>query len=120
MAHFAELNESNIVIRVIVVRNEDILNSNGNESEEVGINYCVNLLGGQWIQTSYNENIRKNYATTGFKYDLNLDAFIAPKPFDSWVLNEESARWNAPVEMPQNENRYKWDEESLNWIEIND
>jgi hypothetical protein len=119
MAHFAELDESNIVIRVIVVSNEDILDSNGNESEEVGINYCVNLLGGQWIQTSYNGNIRKNYASFGDKYDSQNDFFIAPKPFDSWVLNKETAMWDAPVDIPNEEGKkYQWSESDINWIEI--
>lgn len=119
MAHFAELDEQNNVIRVIVVGNENILNSDGIESEEIGISYCKNLFGGEWIQTSYNGNIRKNYASAGFKYDSILDAFIAPKPFESWVLDEDSATWRAPVEMPQDENRYEWDELSLSWVELN-
>lgn len=119
MAHFAELDEQNNVIRVIVVANENILDSNGIESEEIGINYCKNLFNGEWLQTSYNGNIRKNYASSGFKYDSELDAFIAPKPFESWVLHEESATWVAPVEMPQDEKRYEWNESSLSWVELN-
>jgi hypothetical protein len=119
MAHFAELNENNIVLRVIVVRNEDILNSDGNESEKIGINYCRNLFGGEWLQTSYNGNIRKNYAAAGFKYDSTIDAFIAPKPFESWVLDEDSATWKAPVSIPEDDKRYEWDEPSLSWVEIN-
>jgi hypothetical protein len=115
MAHFAKL-ENNIVKQVIVVSNQDILNEQGQESEQKGIDFCSNLLGGTWIQTSYNAKIRKNYAGIGYSYDKDRDAFIAPKPFNSWILNEDTCIWNAPVAYPQDGNRYQWNEETLNWI----
>jgi hypothetical protein len=104
MAHFAEINNNNIVTRVIVVANEEILD-NGVESEAKGIAFCQSLFGGNWVQTSYNGNIRKNYAGIEFIYDPILDAFIAPKPEDyidngvtyTAVLNEETGAWNMVV-----------------------
>jgi hypothetical protein len=115
MAHFAQL-ENNIVIQVIVVNNNDLLDENGNESEAKGIEFCTNLLGGIWKQTSYNGTIRKNYAGVGYTYDATLDAFIAPKPFNSWVLNQDSCLWEAPVACPTDENAYYWDETTISWI----
>jgi len=116
MAHFAEIGEDGLVLRVIVVANSDIIDSNGNESEEMGINICQNALGGNWVQTSYNARSRKNYAGIGFTYDEARDAFIPPKPFPSWILNEQSCIWNAPVEKPIGD--YTWDENELNWKEV--
>ena len=92
MAHFAEINEEGIVQKVIVVSDDDCKDLEGNESEAVGSAFCNNLLGGIWKQTSYNGNIRKNYATPGSFYDERLDAFIPIKPYSKWVLNEESNR----------------------------
>lgn len=116
MAHFAKL-ENNIVTQVIVVSNQDILDENGQESEQKGIDFCSNLLGGTWIQTSYNGKIRKNYAGIGYKYDAELDAFIPPQPFASWTLNDD-AQWEAPVAYPKDDKRYTWDEETTSWIEV--
>ena len=116
MAHFAKL-ENNIVQQVIVVSNQDILDENGQESEEKGIAFCSNLLGGTWIQTSYNGKIRKNYAGIGYKYDVTLDAFIPPQPFASWVLDETTAQWIAPILYPTDGKMYLWDEEKQNWLE---
>ncbi len=96
MAHFAQL-ENNIVKQVIVVSNQDILDENGQESEEKGIAFCSNLLGGTWKQTSYNGKIRKNYAGIGYTYDEGRDAFIAPKPYNSWLLNESTCQWESPI-----------------------
>jgi hypothetical protein len=94
MAHFAELDESNIVKQVIVVHNNELLDDNNNESEQKGIDFCVNLLGGTWIQTSYNGTIRKNYAGIGYLYDPIRNAFIAPKPeIGEWILNEDTCQW---------------------------
>ena len=120
MAHFAQLDENNIVTQVIVVSNDDIKDSEGNESELTGIAFCKNLLGRDtiWKQTSYNSNIRKNYAGIGFTYDATLDAFISPKPYNSWVLNETTCRWEAPVAYPNDEKLYRWDEETTSWTEI--
>ena len=117
MAHFAQL-ENNIVKQVIVVSNQDILDEQGQESEEKGIAFCSNLLGGTWKQTSYNGNIRKNYAGIGYTYDEGRDAFIAPKPFASWVLDETTCQWKAPVAMPTDDKRYSWDEETTSWVEV--
>ena len=117
MAHFAKL-ENNIVTKVIVVSNQDILDENGQENEQKGIDFCSNLLGGTWIQTSYNGRIRKNYAGIGYTYDETLDAFIAPKPYASWLLNETTAQWKAPVDMPTDNKRYSWDEDTTSWKEL--
>ena len=115
MAHFAKL-ENNIVTNVIVVANQDILDENGQESEQKGIDFCSNLLGGSWIQTSYNGKIRKNYAGVGYTYDETLDAFIPAKPYNSWLLDETSCTWKAPVDKP--EGNYTWNEETLSWVEV--
>jgi hypothetical protein len=117
MAHFAKL-ENNIVTQVIVVSNQDILDENGQESEQKGIDFCSNLLGGTWKQTSYNGNIRKNYAGVGYTYDEGRDAFIAPKPFASWVLDETIAQWKAPVDMPTDGKKYTWNEATTSWVEV--
>ena len=117
MAHFAQL-ENNIVTKVIVVSNQDILDENGQESEQKGIDFCSNLLGGTWKQTSYNGRIRKNYAGIGYTYDETLDAFIAPKPYNSWVLDELIAQWKSPVDYPIDDKRYIWNEETLTWTEV--
>lgn len=99
MAHFAELDENNIVKQVIVVHNNELLDESGIESEQKGIDFCTNLLGGRWIQTSYNHNIRKNFAGPEFLYDPIRDAFITPKPTNgNWVLNEETCRWEEVAE----------------------
>ena len=121
MAHFAQLNENNIVTQVIVVSNDDIKDSEGNESELTGIAFCKSLLGPNtiWKQTSYNNSIRKNYAGIGFTYDATRDAFIAPKPYNSWILNETSCIWEAPVTYPNDGNVYAWDEETTSWVVIN-
>lgn len=113
MAHFAKLNENNQVIDVNVVNNEDILDENGNESEEVGIAFLIEWSGGHvnWKQTSYNASMRKNFAGIGFKYDSDRDAFIPPKTYGSWTLNEETCRWEPPVAMP-NDGAYRWDEDA--------
>jgi hypothetical protein len=114
MAHFAELNENNIIKRVIVVNNTELLD-NGVESEAKGIAFCQSLLGGTWIQTSYNGNIRKNFAGIGYVYDSTRDAFIPPKPYSSWTLNEETCQWNAPTPMPTDGTVYVWNEFELQW-----
>ena len=95
MAHFAQI-ENNLVTQVIVVNNEDILDDLGNESEATGIQFCTDLLGGTWIQTSYNSSFRKNYAYTGDTYDAVKDAFIPVKPHPSCVFNEDTCRWETP------------------------
>ena len=115
MAHFAQLNAENLVTQVIVVANQDTADQDGVENEAIGIEFCTNLLGGTWKQTSYNGNIRKNYAGVGYKYDATLDAFIPPQPFASWVLDEDKAQWKAPVDYPTEEGKYTWNEATLTW-----
>jgi hypothetical protein len=117
MAHFCRL-ENNVVTQVIVVANQDILDENGQESEQKGIDFCSNLLGGTWKQTSYNGNIRKNYAGVGYTYDEGRDAFIPPKPFNSWLLDETTAQWKASVDYPTDDKRYTWDEDTTSWKEL--
>ena len=111
MAHFAEIDSNNIVIRVLVVPDD---------AEDRGQDYLANDLGlgGTWIQTSYNARIRKNYAGQGFTFDAQRDAFIPPKPFDSWLLDEETCQWNAPVPYPTNGVMYQWNETNLDWEAI--
>lgn len=118
MAHFAQIDENNIVVQVIVVHNNELLDENGNENETKGIEFCKNLFGGNWVQTSYNSTFRKNYAGIGYSYDSGRDAFISPKPFASWLLNETTCLWYAPTAMPNDEKRYSWNEEQLTWVEI--
>jgi hypothetical protein len=117
MAHFAQLDNENKVINVIVVSNNDCLNDNGEESESVGIAFCKSLLGEntRWVQTSYNGNFRKNYAGIGYAYDPVRDAFIPPSPYDSWVLVEETCQWTAPVPNPNDGQQYYWNENIQNW-----
>jgi hypothetical protein len=98
MAHFAKLDKNNAVIQVIVVNNNELLDDNGAESEQKGIDFCLNLFGGTWIQTSYNANFRKNYAGIGYTYDAALDAFIPPKCHDEATLDETTYRWNCTNE----------------------
>jgi hypothetical protein len=105
MSHWAEIDENNIVLRVLV----------GNNSEPDEGEAFMNSLGGTWVKTSYNGNIRKNYAGIGMSYDAERDAFIAPKPYDSWILDEETCRWEAPVAYPTDGMMYVWDEETTDW-----
>ena len=116
MAYFAQLDENNIVLQVISVHNNELLD-NGVESENKGISFCQSLFGDNivWKQTSYNETFRKNYAGIGFTYDSQRDAFIPPKPFDSWILNEETCLWDSPTPYPTDDGDYYWDEETLSW-----
>jgi hypothetical protein len=117
MAHFARL-EDNTVTEVIVVHNNELL-VDGVESEAKGIEFCQALFGGTWIQTSYNGTIRKNYAGVGYTYDEIRDAFIAPKPSESWTLNEETCDWEPPTPYPTDGKSYRWDESVQNWEEVN-
>lgn len=117
MAHFAQLDESNIVMQVIVVANEEIM-VDGVESEDKGIAFCQSLFGGNWKQTSYNSKIRKNYAGVGFSYDAQRDAFIPQKPYPSWLLNEDTCVWYAPVPKPSDNKKYFWDEDTVSWVEV--
>ena len=114
MAHFVRI-ENGVVVQGIVVSNQDTADEHGVEKEEIGIAFCFNLLGGTWKQTSYNGNIRKNYAGIGYTYDETLDAFVPPKPFASWLLDTDKAQWKAPVDMPNDDKRYTWNEATTSW-----
>lgn len=118
MAHFAKLDENNIVEMVIYVNDDDCLDDQGNESEPIGILLCSSIIEGVWIQTSYSSSIRKNYAGIGFTYDVSRDAFIPPKPYNSWLLIEETCQWTPPSPRPDDGKAYNWIEESLSWVEI--
>lgn len=119
MAHFAELDENNVVIRVIVVSDEDAVD---------GEQFCHNLLGGTWKQTSYNTHagkhdlggnpFRKNYASVGHTYDSDLDAFVPPRPYASWGLNNDTGTWEPPVPRPDTAGpkRYRWDDVAQQWV----
>lgn len=123
MAHFAELDETNTVIRVIAISNNELLDDNGNEVEAKGIQFC-NILNGSsvWVQTSYNNNFRRRYASPGFKYDPVNDVFIEPQLFPSWILNSTTFEWEPPIPWPEDAARnggnvrYKWDEDTLSWV----
>jgi hypothetical protein len=118
MAHFAKLDENNIVLAVHVVNN-DVITVDGVESEQVGVDFLTDLYGHTlWKQTSYNGTIRKNYAGVGYKYDASRDAFIPPQPWASWILNETTCQWEAPVPYPTDSKRYGWFEPNQQWIEI--
>ena len=117
MAHFAQIDENNMVVSVIVVDNKDTADANGVEKEYIGAAFCERLFGGTWKQTSYNGNIRKNYAGIGYTYHSDIDAFVSPQPFPSWTLDAD-AKWQAPVAMPTDGKIYSWDEATTSWIEI--
>jgi hypothetical protein len=117
MAHFAKLDENNVVLEVHSVHNNELL-QDGVESEAKGIQFLVDWSGGytNWKQTSYNGNFRKNYAGIGYTYDATRDAFISPQPFSSWVLNEDTCLWNAPITYPTDGQLYNWDEATTSWV----
>jgi hypothetical protein len=118
MAHFAQLDSNNVVTQVIVVGNKDTADANGVEKESIGVAFCERLFGGNWKQTSYNGSIRKNYAGIGYTYNVSLDAFVPPKPYASWVLNNDTAQWDAPTPMPTDGKKYSWDEATTSWVEM--
>jgi hypothetical protein len=107
MSHWAQIDDNNIVTQVLVGPNY------GDEGEAF-----FNALGGTWVKTSYNGNIRKNYAGIGYTYDEDRDAFIAPKPYNSWLLDEDTCQWQAPVPYPTDDLMYEWDEELTDWKPI--
>ena len=118
MAHYAELDSTNNVLKVHVLNNEVITDSDGNEQEQVGVDFLTNHNGGVgWYkQTSYNGNFRKNYAGIGYTYDSTRDAFIPPQPYPSWLLNEDTCQWESPVAYPDDGKMYDWDEATTNWM----
>jgi hypothetical protein len=107
MSNFAELSENNIVIRVV---------SGDNASPNQGYDDIVENLGGRWVQTSYNGSFRKNFAMADYCYDEDRDAFIPPKPYESWILNEDTCRWQAPIPYPEDGKIYQWYESTLSWV----
>jgi hypothetical protein len=108
MAHWAEIDENNIVTRVLVGDNND---PNGDE----GYKFFIDTFGGRWVKTSYNASIRKNFAGIGSMYDEERDAFISPKPYISWILNEETCRWEPPTKYPEDGGLYLWNDKNLKW-----
>ena len=124
MAHFAKLDDNNVVTEVHVVANRDTSDANGVEKEYIGQAFLEKLFGGNWKQTSYNGNIRKNYAGIGYTYNADLDAFVPPKPYASWTLNNDTAQWEAPTPMPADAGTgeppkmYSWDEATTSWVEV--
>ena len=116
MAHFAELDSNNVVLRVIVVDNKDTSDANGVEKEYIGAAFCERLFGGTWKQTSYNGNFRKNFAGIGYSYlPAPIDGFAPPRPYSSWNLDPDVCQWVAPVPMPTDDQRYSWNEETQSW-----
>jgi len=124
MAHFAQIGIDNVVLRVSSVRDEDILDENGNESEEIGIQYLKSVHGNltNWLQTSYNNNFRYRYAGTGMVYNNEYDVFLAPQPYPSWTLNTETYEWQSPIPQPElteeqieTGSSYEWNEKSQEW-----
>ena len=117
MANFAQIDDNNVVIQVVVINNNELLDSDGNEQESLGIAFCKKLFGtNNWKQTSYNGSIRKNYAGIGYTFDEGRDAFIAPQPYPSWTLNEDTCQYECPVAYPDSEvENYVWNEEIVNW-----
>lgn len=111
MSHWAEIDKDNKVIRVTVGDNND-------PAGDEGYQWLIDNLGGTWIQTSYNNNIRKNYAGIGYTYDVTRDAFIPPKPYESWILNEDTCQWDAPTPYPSDGQIYRWNEELQQWENI--
>jgi hypothetical protein len=131
MASFAKIGLNSKVIEVLSVVNEVLHDSNGIEQEVNGIDFLTKLTGYPvWKQTSYNTvggvhnnngtPFRKNHAGIGYTYDETRDAFIPPKPFNSWILNEDTCLWNAPVAYPQDDNKYSWNEQTLSWDIVED
>ena len=131
MAHFAKIGLNNKVIEVQVIHNDVLLDSNGAEQESIGLDFLTKLTGwAVWKQTSYNTHggvhssdgtpLRKNHAGIGYTYDEDRDAFIAPKPYASWIVNETTCFWEAPVAKPDSESgaAYLWNEETTSWDEI--
>ena len=124
MAHFAQIDYENKVLRVSVVRNEDTLDADGNESEQIGIEFLKSIHGGstRWVQTSYNNNFRFRYAGIGMVYNVEHDVFLNPQPYPSWTLNTETYEWDSPVikpelteEQKESGSYYEWNEETQEW-----
>jgi hypothetical protein len=119
MAHFAQLNENNKVIQVVVIANKDTSDNAGIEKEEIGIAFCQSLFGEEtkWVQTSYHGKTRKKFASVNNFYDAAKDAFIPEQPYASWTFNETEWDWKAPTSYPKDGKKYDWKEETLSWVE---
>lgn len=117
MAHFAEIDENNVVTRVIVVDDVDTADELGVETESIGQTFCTALFGGNWLLTRDDGTLRYNYAGIGYIWDSEANAFYNPKPFPSWVLNS-TYQWEAPVPYPEDDKMYSWDEETTAWVLI--
>ena len=118
MAHFAKIGMNNKVIDVCSVSNEELKDSEGNENEVVGVQFLERHTGyPNWVQTSYNKTFRSNYAAIGGTWDEENDRFVHPKPYPSWVLDEDTADWKAPSDKPDDDKFYRWDEPSKSWKE---
>ena len=116
MASFAKIGLNNKVIEVLSVHNNELLDSNGVEQEVNGIDFLTKLTGWSiWVQTSYNNNFRKNHAGIGYTYDEDRDAFIPKKPYQSWILNEDTCLWESPVAYPDDGEEYTWNETNQTW-----
>lgn len=115
MAHFARIDENNVVTSVVVVDNKDTSDASGVEKEHIGAAHLEKILGGNWKQTSYNGNFRKNYAGIGYSYRADIDAFVPPQPFPSWTLNNTTAQWEPPISYPGDGQLYAWSEETTSW-----
>ena len=113
MSNWAEINKDNVVIRVLVGDNND-------PAGDEGYQWLIDNLGGTWIKTSYNGNIRANYAGVGFKYDSDFNVFIAPQPYPSWKLNYTTYQWEAPIAKPEDTDEYfyRWSEINKEWIQV--
>ena len=130
MAYFAEINASNVVIRVLALDDTDTQDASGNELESIGAKYLSDGFGGTWKRTSYNTSgdvhrfggtpFRKNYATKGSIFDAARDAFYLPQPYSSWILNEDTCKWNAPIARPDDGKRYTWNESNTKWVETSE
>jgi len=116
MAHFAELDDNNIVLRVLVIANKELLDENGNESEAKGVEFCQSLFGGRWVQTSYNSNFRKQLAAIGGTYNSEKDAFVLPQTHPKWTLNPDTLDWEPPTPYPNDGNHYVWREDLGDWF----
>jgi hypothetical protein len=117
MAHFAEIDENNVVLRVVVVADENTADESGNEVESIGVAFLKGLFGEEtnWLQTSYNHNIRGRYAGEGYTYNADRDVFVPPQPYPSWVYDYDATQWDAPVECPGLIVEYEWNEETTSW-----
>ena len=121
MAHFAELDNNNIVLRVLVVADADTAGPDGVEVEAIGTQFCTDLLGGVWIQTSYNDTMRTRFAGAGYTYDPHRDVFLTPRPYTSWTLDSETTEWMPPTpypDVPEGDPFYGWHELTTSWIEV--